>query len=109
MIDHAAEAKRFDPDGRYVRRWLPVLARLPAQWLHQPWRAPEGVLADAGARRRAGWGGAGRGGWGLLLRLRAAGSSLPGGAGALHTPARQRAAGRQASPIKAVPLPAPSP
>lgn len=48
MIDQPTEAKRFDPDGRYVRRWLPVLARLPAQWIHQPWLAPESVLADAG-------------------------------------------------------------
>jgi hypothetical protein len=48
MIDQPTEAKRFDPDGRYVRRWLPVLARLPAKWIHQPWLAPESVLADAG-------------------------------------------------------------
>jgi len=61
MIDQPTEAKRFDPDGRYVRRWLPVLARLPARWIHQPWLAPENVLADAGgwAERvaRVGWDG----------------------------------------------------
>jgi len=48
-IDHHTEAKRFDPDGNYVRRWLPVLARLPAKYIHEPWNAPESVLADAGA------------------------------------------------------------
>ena len=35
MLDHAAESARFDPDGHYVRRWLPVLARLPAKWIHR--------------------------------------------------------------------------
>ena len=58
-IDQGQEAKRFDPDGHYVRRWLPVLARLPVQYIHEPWRAPEAVLADAGG---CGRGGAGRGG-----------------------------------------------
>lgn len=47
-IDQGSEAKRFDPEGHYVRRWLPVLARLPAKYIHQPWLAPESVLADAG-------------------------------------------------------------
>lgn len=59
MIDQPTEAQRFDPDGRYVRRWLPVLARLPAQWIHQPWLAPEHVLNDAGGQGRMG----GCGGW----------------------------------------------
>ncbi|KAK9843673.1 hypothetical protein WJX81_001963 [Elliptochloris bilobata] len=48
MLDHAAESARFDPEGRYVRRWLPVLARLPAKWIHRPWEAPPALLADAG-------------------------------------------------------------
>ena len=64
-IDQGSEAKRFDPDGNYVRRWLPVLARLPAKYIHQPWLAPEAVLADAGGwsamvkRVMALWGGGG--------------------------------------------------
>lgn len=35
-MDLGAEARRFDPEGEYVRRWLPVLARMPTQvgrWL----------------------------------------------------------------------------
>lgn len=50
MMDLAAESKRFDPDGNYVRRWLPVLARLPAKYIHTPWEAPEHVLDDAGGQ-----------------------------------------------------------
>lgn len=51
MMDLCAESKRFDPDGNYVRRWLPVLARLPAKYIHAPWEAPERVLDDAGGWR----------------------------------------------------------
>ncbi|RZC87717.1 hypothetical protein C5167_028170 [Papaver somniferum] len=39
---------KFDPNGEYVRRWLPELARLPTQWVHHPWNTPESVLQAAG-------------------------------------------------------------
>ncbi|CAL9761918.1 unnamed protein product [Musa acuminata subsp. burmannicoides] len=42
------EGYKFDPHGEYVRRWLPELARLPTQWIHHPWDAPESVLQAAG-------------------------------------------------------------
>jgi cryptochrome 1 len=55
LIDQRSEARRFDPDGHYVRRWLPVLARLPARHIHEPWLAPQEVLEDAGGRAAGGW------------------------------------------------------
>jgi deoxyribodipyrimidine photo-lyase len=36
-----AQGERFDPDGAYVRRWVPELARLPGARAHRPWQAPE--------------------------------------------------------------------
>ncbi|CAI9775431.1 unnamed protein product [Fraxinus pennsylvanica] len=39
---------KFDPNGEYVRRWLPELSRLPTEWIHHPWNAPESVLEAAG-------------------------------------------------------------
>lgn len=48
--DLEVEAARFDPDGAYVRRWLPVLARLPLKYVHAPWKAPPEVLAEAEVR-----------------------------------------------------------
>lgn len=41
------QGEKFDPDGAYVRRWVPELARLPDAWLHKPWEAPASVLAAA--------------------------------------------------------------
>ncbi|MFN8900553.1 MAG: FAD-binding domain-containing protein, partial [Lysobacteraceae bacterium] len=37
-----------DPDGRFVRRWVPDLAALPAPWVHLPWQLPPAQLAKHG-------------------------------------------------------------
>ncbi|HTR13476.1 MAG TPA: deoxyribodipyrimidine photo-lyase [Roseiarcus sp.] len=42
------QAEKFDPDGAYVRRWVPELARLEAPHVHRPWNATEAALSRAG-------------------------------------------------------------
>jgi len=37
-----------DPDGSYIARWVPELAKLPKKYLHMPWKAPEDTLKAAG-------------------------------------------------------------
>jgi deoxyribodipyrimidine photo-lyase len=44
------QGMRFDPEGRYVRRWVPELEDLPAKHVHAPWEADEGMLSSAGVR-----------------------------------------------------------
>ncbi len=41
------QAAKFDPDGAYIKRWLPELGALPARLLHEPWRDP-GALDSLG-------------------------------------------------------------
>ena len=40
VFNPVTQAKRFDPDGIYLRRWLPELAQAPLAVLHEPWKAP---------------------------------------------------------------------
>ncbi|WP_099239607.1 DASH family cryptochrome [Synechococcus sp. BDU 130192] len=40
------QAKDYDPQGDYVRHWLPELATLPGEQIHQPWRLPVQALGD---------------------------------------------------------------
>ncbi|KAF5452685.1 hypothetical protein F2P56_027655 [Juglans regia] len=42
------QGSKFDPEGEYVRHWLPELARMPTEWIHHPWDAPFSVLKASG-------------------------------------------------------------
>ncbi|WP_291009682.1 deoxyribodipyrimidine photo-lyase/cryptochrome family protein [Hydrogenophaga sp.] len=49
------QAKDHDPQGHFVRRWLPVLRRVPDAWLLEPWRMPPSVQARCGVRLGLDW------------------------------------------------------
>jgi len=42
------QGEKFDPDGAYVRRFVPELAECPADFIHKPWLAPKPALQKAG-------------------------------------------------------------
>nr|WP_321459959.1 deoxyribodipyrimidine photo-lyase [uncultured Cohaesibacter sp.] len=48
IFNPVLQAEKFDPDGHYIRRFVPELASLPNKYLFQPWTAPEPVLSRAG-------------------------------------------------------------
>jgi deoxyribodipyrimidine photo-lyase len=48
IFNPVGQGQKFDPDGVYVRRWVPELAHLPDAWLHHPWEAPVALLQQAG-------------------------------------------------------------
>jgi len=44
------QGRKFDPQGDYVRRFVPELARLDADFIHEPWRVSSTRLREAGVR-----------------------------------------------------------
>ncbi len=48
IFNPISQSRKFDAEGGYIRRWLPVLERLPDTLIHAPWEAPATALADAG-------------------------------------------------------------
>ena len=50
IFNPMTQGEKFDPEGDYVRRWVPELAKLPAKWIYRPWEAPSEVLAEAGVK-----------------------------------------------------------
>lgn len=47
IFNPVAQGQKFDPEGGYVRRWIPELAQLPNTWIHHPWDTPADILDRA--------------------------------------------------------------
>jgi deoxyribodipyrimidine photo-lyase len=41
LYNPTLQGRNFDPDGTYIRRWIPELAQVPDDKLHEPWRMGE--------------------------------------------------------------------
>jgi deoxyribodipyrimidine photo-lyase len=50
IFNPVTQGEKFDPEGNYVRHWVPELASLPTKHIHSPWNAPADVLAAANVR-----------------------------------------------------------
>jgi deoxyribodipyrimidine photo-lyase len=50
VFNPMTQGRKFDPEGDYVRRWVPELAAMPTRYIHAPWEAPEQVLRTAGVK-----------------------------------------------------------
>ncbi len=48
VFNPVLQGRRFDPDGAYVRRWVPELAGVPAAHVHDPWAMDEEAQAACG-------------------------------------------------------------
>ncbi len=45
IFNPVGQSKKFDPDGVYLRRWIPEIAHLPDRSIHAPWTEKTGAPA----------------------------------------------------------------
>ncbi len=48
IFNPVTQGQKFDPDGLYVRRWVPELAGVPVKFIHEPWKLPQSDQRRAG-------------------------------------------------------------
>ena len=50
VFNPVTQARRFDPEGGYVRRWVPELLRVPTARIHEPWTMTPDQQSQADCR-----------------------------------------------------------
>ncbi|CAG4886394.1 cryptochrome/photolyase family protein [Paraburkholderia saeva] len=48
IFNPVTQSEKFDPQGRFIRRYLPELSNVPTKWIHAPWLADAGQLKEWG-------------------------------------------------------------
>lgn len=48
IFNPVTQGERFDPEGDYVKRWVPELSALDIKYIHKPWQAPVEILKQSG-------------------------------------------------------------
>ncbi len=46
IFNPVLQGERFDPDGNFVREWIPEIRDLPKKFIHSPWLAETGLFTD---------------------------------------------------------------
>ncbi len=44
IFNPVLQGEKFDPNGDYIKQWVPELKFVPAKWVHKPWMAPQDKL-----------------------------------------------------------------
>lgn len=50
IFNPITQGEKFDPDGAYVKEWIPELAKADRSWVHEPWTASAQELKAAGVK-----------------------------------------------------------
>lgn len=50
IFNPTTQGIKFDPEGDYIKQWCPELKDLGKPWIHEPSKAPEFILAEAGVQ-----------------------------------------------------------
>lgn len=46
IFNPVTQSKKFDPDGRYIKRWIPELKNYASKEIHEPAKARQSVLLN---------------------------------------------------------------
>jgi len=47
IFNPVTQGEKFDPDGQYIKEFIPELKDLPNKYLYSPWEAPKEILDNA--------------------------------------------------------------
>lgn len=47
IFNPITQSKKFDPNGDYIRQWIPELKTFPTKWIHDPWESPINIQKEA--------------------------------------------------------------
>ena len=50
IFNPVIQSQRFDPDGIFIRSWVPELANVPTEFIHAPWKMPNSLQIKTGCR-----------------------------------------------------------
>ena len=50
IFNPVLQSQKFDPQGDYIRRWVPELEQVPLPYLHAPWSMPAAIQQASGCR-----------------------------------------------------------
>ena len=48
IFNPTLQGKKFDPQGAYIRRWVPELDSVPGEYIYQPWLMTPGLQTKTG-------------------------------------------------------------
>tara|TARA_Y100001970_G_C13429420_1_gene460382 strand:- start:75 stop:470 length:396 start_codon:yes stop_codon:yes gene_type:complete len=48
IFNPVTQGLKFDPDGSFIRQYVPELEKVPVKYIFDPWNAPQDVLATSG-------------------------------------------------------------
>jgi deoxyribodipyrimidine photo-lyase len=50
ILNPSIQSQKFDPNGTYIKTWVPELQALDSPYIHSPWEAPADILEKAGVQ-----------------------------------------------------------
>ncbi len=50
IFNPVLQSAKFDPQGRYIKTWVPELTSVPTEFIHAPWTMPLSLQISLGVR-----------------------------------------------------------